>query len=66
MDKFRAWQENKFNAIFAGDDWKGTDSWNKYEAEFAKVGVDIIYFPYTKHTSSTILADFIAKNMQNP
>jgi len=61
MDKLDAWQKHKFNAIFVGDDWKGTESWNKYEIEFGEVGVDIVYFPYTEHTSSTILANFIAK-----
>jgi glycerol-3-phosphate cytidylyltransferase len=55
MDKFAAWQTLKFNRMFVGDDWKGTDTWNKLEAEFAIVGVDIVYFPYTKTTSSTLL-----------
>lgn len=61
MNKMGAWQKYCFDAIFAGDDWKGTESWNQYEREFAEVGVDIVYFPYTKHTSSTILTEFIKK-----
>ena len=41
--------------MFVGDDWKGTKKWNDYEKVFEKVGVKIIYFPYTKGTSSTII-----------
>jgi len=31
------------------------------EAKFAEVGVRIVYFPYTKGTSSTILNETLAK-----
>ena len=52
-DKFKAWEKYKFDIMFVGSDWQGTDKWNKLEKEFKKVGVKIIYFPYTKSTSST-------------
>ena len=55
MDKFMMWKKLKFNIMFVGDDWKGTKKWNDYEKVFEKVGVKIIYFPYTKGTSSTII-----------
>lgn len=55
MDKMAAWEKLHFNKMFVGDDWKGTDTWKHWEAEFYKVGVDIVYFPYTKQTSSTEL-----------
>lgn len=55
MDKKEAWDKYHFNKIFVGDDWKGTDIWNNWEKIFGKLGVDVIYFPYTKHTSSTEL-----------
>ena len=47
--------------MFVGDDWKGTDAWNKIEKDFQPCGVEIIYFPYTTHTSSTILRDILDK-----
>jgi glycerol-3-phosphate cytidylyltransferase len=53
-DKMEAWNNLKFDRMFVGDDWKGSDQWNTIEDEFAQVGVEIIYFPYTTHTSSTI------------
>jgi len=55
MDKFSAWEKLKFNIMFVGDDWKNTEKWNQYENQFKSVGVKIVYFPYTKGTSSTIL-----------
>ena len=49
------WEKLKFDLMFVGDDWKGTKKWNNYEKIFEKVGVKIIYFPYTKGTSSTLI-----------
>ena len=50
-----AWQKYHFHKMFVGDDWKGTAKWNKIEAEMAEVGVELVYFPYTKGTSSTLI-----------
>jgi len=52
-DKMEAWNNLKFNVMFVGDDWKGTDKWIKLEMDFLKFGVKISYFPYTKQTSSS-------------
>lgn len=54
-NKLIAWHLYKFDVIFKGDDWKGTPKWIKYEEEFSKKGVNVIYFSYTKGTSSTLL-----------
>ena len=56
-DKYEAWIELKFDVMFVGDDWKGKPLFMKVEEEFKKVGVDVVYFPYTKDTSSTILRE---------
>lgn len=53
QDKFKAWEKYKFDVIFVGDDWHGTEKWNKLEEKFKAVGVKVIYFPYTRTTSST-------------
>ncbi len=45
----------KFDIIFKGDDWKGTEKWNHLEKEFKEMGVDVQFFPYTNHISSTEL-----------
>lgn len=54
-DKLDTWREVGFTVIFKGDDWRGTAKGDKLEADFAGVGVEVCYFPYTVHTSSTLL-----------
>ncbi len=61
MDKMEAWRRLRFDVMFVGDDWKGTEKWNGYERQFREVGVKIIYFPYTKGTSSTLINDTLLK-----
>lgn len=60
-DKKEAWNNLKFDMMFVGDDWKGTDKWIEIEKDFNKLGVEIIYFPYTSHTSSSILREVLEK-----
>jgi len=55
MDKFEVWQKLKFDIMFVGDDWFHTEKWEEYEKQFNEFGVRIIYFPYTKGTSSTLI-----------
>ena len=57
MDKLKACKELGATYLFVGDDWYGTEKWNKYEKEFAKEGIKIIYFPYTKGLSSTKITE---------
>ncbi|APX92948.1 glycerol-3-phosphate cytidylyltransferase [Halomonas sp. 1513] len=61
MDKFEAWNNLKFDKMFVGDDWKGSDKWNELERQFGEIGVEICYFPYTAHTSSTKLREVLEK-----
>ena len=53
MDKFEAWEKLRFDMMFVGDDWYKTEKWRDIESKFDNVGVRVIYFPYTKATSST-------------
>jgi len=55
MNKFEMWEKFKFDVLFVGDDWFNTPKWEKIEEKFKDVGVKVVYFPYTKNTSSTIL-----------
>lgn len=61
MDKFAAWKLLKFNVMFVGDDWYGTAKWRNLEKTFKTVGVEIVYFPYTKGTSSTLINELLVK-----
>lgn len=66
MDKLKVLLEYNCDAIFVGDDWKGTEKWNAFENQFGKHGIDVVYLPYTKGTSSTklrvVLDDIVGKS----
>lgn len=55
LDKIKAWEKYHYNILFSGDDWKNTPRWEGYEKELEKRNAKVIYFPYTKTTSSTLL-----------
>ena len=59
MDKFKAWEKYRFDAMFVGSDWQNTEKWISFEKKFSKVGVKIEYFKYTSRISSTILRDLL-------
>ena len=54
-DKLDVWRDVGFTHFFKGDDWRGTEKGRRLEREFARVGVEVVYFPYTAHTSSSQL-----------
>ena len=60
-NKMEAWNKLKFDRMFVGDDWKGTKEWIKIEKDLSQYNVEIIYFSYTLHTSSTMLRDILQK-----
>jgi glycerol-3-phosphate cytidylyltransferase len=60
VDKFDAWRHLRFDVLFKGDDWRGTERGIKLEGELESVGARIVYFPYTIHTSSTALRKLIS------
>jgi len=59
-DKLDTWESVRFNVLFKGDDWRGTAKGLKLETDFAAVGVEVVYFPYTMHTSSSLLRRVLA------
>jgi glycerol-3-phosphate cytidylyltransferase len=59
-DRLQTWAEVGFDVFFKGDDWKDTEKGRRLERDFATVGVSVIYFPYTVHTSSTALRQALA------
>ena len=62
MDKMIAWEKYHFNAIFHGDEWKGSSLYEAYAKDFEKVGVDIVFLPHTDGISSTILRKQLINN----
>ena len=64
MDKFETWKKLKFDIMFVGDDWYETPKWEKLEKQFKDVGVRIVYFPYTKGTSSTLINNILIEERE--
>src|SRR5690606_3544159 len=60
-DKREAWAECRFNVIFKGSDWQGTDKGRRLEEHMAEIGVRVEYLPYTAHTSSTLLRETLER-----
>lgn len=50
----------KYDYLFVGSDYKGTERFNRYEEIFADKGVEIVYFPYTQGTSSSQLREALS------
>lgn len=61
MDKFDAWKKLKYDVLFVGDDWYNSPKWNELEAKLNEVGVKVVYFPYFKGTSSTLINETLLK-----
>lgn len=52
-DKMLALEKFKFDVLFSGDDWKGSERYLRTEKQFAKYGAVIEYLPYTQGVSTT-------------
>ena len=57
MDKLAVCKKLGASILFVGDDWYGTEQWNKYEEEFTQEGIKIVYFPYTRGVSSSKITE---------
>lgn len=56
-----AWDKYHYDKLFVGSDYQGSNRFKKYEEYFKDKGVEIVYFPYTKGTSSTQLREKLSK-----
>ena len=57
LNKEVIWKEKPFDILFSGDDWKGHPRWIETERIMATHNVKVIWLPYTRGTSSTLLRD---------
>lgn len=62
-DKIEAWKTYQFDVVFSGDDWKFDPLYLETEQRLKALGVDLIYFPYTKGTSSTVIRKVLMNNI---
>lgn len=66
MDKLKMCKKLGASYLFVGDDWFGSEKWQNYEKEFAQAGIKIVYFPYTKGVSSTLINKALGQVRDNP
>lgn len=66
MDKLAACKKLGAKILFVGDDWYGTEKWKQYGKAFAEAGIKIVYFPYTKGVSSTLITKTLGQVRDNP
>lgn len=60
-----AWNILHYDKLFVGSDYKGTERFLRYEKYFEDKDVEIVYFPYTSSTSSTMIRNNIAKKNED-
>lgn len=65
-DRIDTWKQVGFDIFFKGDDWRGTPKGLELERRFAEVNVEVQYFPYTMHTSSTKLREALQALSRRP
>lgn len=58
-DKMLCLNKYKFDVLFSGDDWKGTERYINTEKQFAPLGTVIEYLPYTNGISTTMIKEKI-------
>jgi glycerol-3-phosphate cytidylyltransferase len=63
-DKLEALKRLGFDVMFVGDDWKGSPLFTETEKAFKQYGVDMVYFPYTGGTSSTLLTKTLQTSLK--
>jgi glycerol-3-phosphate cytidylyltransferase len=55
IDKTEKVKKLKASILFVGDDWYEDEFWKELEMKLEKLKCKVIYLPYTKSTSSTII-----------
>lgn len=57
MDKFKAWENLRFDVMFHGNEWKGSELYNSYIEKLSTVGVEVVFLPHTDGISSSMLRE---------
>ena len=58
-----AFEKYHFNVQFSGSDYENDPGWLSYKAWLEAHGAELVFFPYTKQTSSTKLKALIEKHL---
>lgn len=57
LSKTDAWQRLHFDAVFIGNDWKGSERWKQTEEDLKPFGAEVVYLQHTDGVSSSLLRD---------
>ena len=66
MDKVAMCKKLDASVLFVGDDWYDTNKWKEYEKQCAQSNIKVVYFPYTKGVSSTLISKALTQVRDNP
>ena len=67
VDRVDSWRHLvRFDVLFKGDDWAGTPRGESLARRLAEVGARMEFFPYTAHTSSSLLRDVLTRLANTP
>ena len=58
---YEALEKYGYNVLFLSEDHKGKEYYNLLEAEMNKLGVEVVYIPYTQGISSTKIREGLNK-----
>lgn len=61
IDKINAVKKLKAELLFVGDDWFENSNWVHMENQLKELDCKVIYLPYTKTTSSTLINETLEK-----
>jgi glycerol-3-phosphate cytidylyltransferase len=61
IDEIGDYYKYSFDLIFKGSDWENSEKWMSLKKKFQGMGVDVMFFPYTKSISSTKLRNYLFK-----
>lgn len=63
LDKVKAWEKYNYDILFSGDDWQNSPRWKRYVENLNNKNVKVIFFPYTKTTSSTLITKVLQDSL---
>lgn len=55
VSRLNEWRKRPFDCFFSGDDYADNPYWAWEREELRKLGADIVFFPYTKERSSSMI-----------
>ena len=57
VSRLYEWKKRPFDCFFSGDDYEDNSYWMWEKEELKKLGADMVFFPYTKKRSSTMIRE---------